>query len=98
MARVIQGLLTSPANAHSLGRGDMVMVGNDEAGYAALTVANNTEMRTEHGRRWIEFDTAAPASLAGCGGHGDRFGMSFATNEPLPRVVGGRSSAGGSHS
>lgn len=88
MARVIEGMLTSPTNAHSHARGDMVMVGTDEAGYAALTVVDNREMPARPGHRWIEFE----------GAEGARFGVVFGTNEPLNRVVGARSTAGGSHS
>ena len=91
MARVINGLLTSPMNAHSLGRGDVVMVGTDEAGYAALTVADNREMPAAPDARWIEFQGVDETQ-------GNRFGMPFAKNQPLDRVVGARSTAGGSHS
>jgi hypothetical protein len=73
-------------NAHSLGRGDVVMVGMDSAGHAPLTVLDNRDMPAQPGNRWIEFEVEG----------GGRFGMPFPTNKPLDRVVGARSAAGGS--
>lgn len=85
MARVINGMLCSPMNAHSLSRGDVVMVGMQNTGYASLTVLNNGEMPTRQDQRWIEFQVEG----------GGTFGMAFETNKPLDRVVGARSAAGG---
>lgn len=88
MARVIitpaGPLLTSPMNAHSLTRGDQVVIGKDETGYAVLTVCDNRTM-ADRGMRWIEFEGSAQA----------RFGSEFGINEPVNRVVGARSGAGG---
>jgi hypothetical protein len=104
MAQIIDTLagplLTSPMNAHSFLRGDLVVIGNDEAGYAVLTVFNVQQIPDAPAKRWIQFEDAAPAvNRAGCGAAtGDLFGMEFEANEPLNRVVGGRSTAGGSHS
>jgi hypothetical protein len=103
MARVIDtpsgALLTSPTNAHSFTRGDVVVVGTEEVGYAVLTVVDNRIPVEAPARRWLEFETATAPNVAGCGAKtGGGFGMEFGANEPLNRVVGGRSGAGGSHS
>lgn len=82
MARVIStptgALYTSKVNAHSLGRGDRVCIGNDAAGYAVLDVANNRHTKRP-GVLWIDLE--GPAD-------GHQFGMEFGVNEPVDRVVG----------
>ena len=103
MARQIDtptgAVLTSPMNAHSFTRGDMVAMGTDEVGYTVVTVIDNRIPHEAPARRWLEFETSAGPSPVGCGAKtGGGFGMEFDANEPLNRVVGGRSTAGGSHS
>lgn len=103
VARVIDtpvgALLTSPMNAHTLSRGDQVVIGTEDVGYAVLTVSDNRIPVGEPGSRWIEFETATAPNVAGCGARtGGGFGIKYDANDPLNRVTGGRSSAGGSHS
>lgn len=98
MARVIDtpsgALLTSPMNAHSFGRGDEMVIGTEGVGYVVLEVRDN-RIRADRSGCWIELLWLTADDMGGP--VGAVFGMEFELNEPLDRVVGARSTAGGSH-
>lgn len=101
MVRVIDtndagALLTSPMNAHSLSRGDVIVLGTEESGYESVTVFNVQIVHDAPARRWVEFAQDDRVNRAGCGAKTGRLsGIEFGANEPVNRVVGGRSTVGG---